>query len=32
MTREEGLGVAVLLFVIGALLLVIKTIVWLQLS
>lgn len=32
MTREEGLGVAVLLFAIGALLLAIKAIVWLQLG
>lgn len=32
MTREEGIGVAVLLFIMSVLLLAIKAIVWLQLS
>lgn len=32
MTREEGIGVAVLLFAMSVLLLAIKAIVWLQLS
>lgn len=32
MTREEGLGVAVLLFAMSVLLLAIKTIIWLQLG
>lgn len=32
MTREEGVGVAVILFAIGALMLAIKAVIWLQMS
>lgn len=32
MTREEGIGVAVLLFAMSVLLLAIKTVIWLQLG